>query len=205
MAGKEGSRLVHGVGYNDGVYATSNKNSGGQLKEYTLWTSMLKRCTPKFWSIQQNYKGTSCSENFKHYSFFYEWCQEQVGFKNIDDGGRRWALDKDILVKGNKIYSESACVFVPQRLNQLLVKREAERGKYPIGVHLDKQTGRYASQISIGRNMKNLGLCSTEQEAFERYKVFKESIIKNVAKDYKHQLDSRVYKALMNYAVEITD
>jgi hypothetical protein len=44
------------------------------------------------------------------------------------------ALDKDILYKGNKIYSPDTCVFVPQEINALFVKNDANRGDLPIGV-----------------------------------------------------------------------
>lgn len=206
MAGKAGFKLVHGIGHSDGVYATYNKSSGRQLKEYTLWTSMLKRCTPKFWNIQQSYEDTSCSENFKSYSFFYEWCNRQVGFKNIDEDGRHWALDKDLLVKGNKVYSEDTCVFVPQQLNQLTVKREAKRGKCPIGVHLSKEYGKYVASYCYGEGkIQRLGFYETKESAFQAYKKAKESYIKVVADNWKQDIDFRVYQALINYRVEITD
>ena len=37
------------------------------------------------------------------------------------------------------------------------------------------------------------------------YKKFKEDYIKKLASKYKDELDSRVYEALVNYQVEITD
>lgn len=206
MAGKAGFKLVHGIGHSDGVYSTYDKNSGEQLKEYTLWTSMLKRCTSKFWSVQQSYKDTSCSENFKSYSYFYEWCNKQIGFGNKDENGRHWALDKDILVKGNKVYSEDTCVFVPQQLNQLTVKREAKRGEYPIGVHLSKADGKYVASYCYGEGKRQgLGFYETKESAFQAYKKAKEAYIKVVADNWKQDIDFRVYQALINYRVEITD
>lgn len=32
-----------------------------------------------------------------------------------------WHLDKDILLKGNKVYSPETCAFVPAKINSLLI------------------------------------------------------------------------------------
>jgi oligoribonuclease (3'-5' exoribonuclease) len=45
----------------------------------------------------------------------------------------------------------------------------------------------------------------TELEAFLAYKHAKEAYIKELANKWKDQIDPRVYDALMNYQVEITD
>lgn len=37
------------------------------------------------------------------------------------------------------------------------------------------------------------------------YKTFKEALIKEIADEYKEQLDSRNYHTLINYKVEIDD
>ena len=52
---------------------------------------------------------------------------------------------------------------------------------------------------------KYIGRFNTPQEAFLAYKTFKEALIKEVANEYKEQLDSRVYEALMNYEVNEND
>lgn len=196
-------RLVHGIGVNDNKHLTYI--DGKLTKEYKMWSNMLFRCTEKFWIEHPTYIGVTCSDNFKSYAFFYQWCQNQVGFRNRAVSGRGWNLDKDVLVKGNKLYSEDTCVFIPQRLNLLLTKRDASRGEFPIGVHLDEQ-GKFRSQCSKGTGKtKNLGGFDTAQEAFEAYKTFKELLIKEVANEYKGLLDSRVYAALMVYEVSVND
>jgi hypothetical protein len=59
-------------------------------------------------------------------------------------------LGKDILVKGNKIYSYETCVFVPQRINELFTKRQNERGDYPIGVSLHESQNRLRVRCNDG-------------------------------------------------------
>ena len=102
---------VRGVGVLGNKYP-SNVN-GVKTKEYILWSNMLQRCySDDFKKKQTTYEDCEVSENFKSYEYFYEWCNEQIGFN--DEG---WHLDKDLLVKGNKVYSEDTCVFLPKEIH----------------------------------------------------------------------------------------
>lgn len=196
---------VCGIGTNSREYAATDENHK-VVKEYRVWMNMLLRCTEKWWVKDRCYSGTSCSENFKSYTFFYEWCNKQVGFASKDVGGVTWNLDKDILLKGNKVYSEDNCVFVPQRINKLLIKCDSSRGEFPVGVHLNKKLSKFSASCNSARDGRiYLGLFNTHQEAFLAYKTFKEALIKEVANEYKDQLDPRAYQALMKYEVNEDD
>lgn len=192
------SVLVHGIGTKGMTYPAYKE--GKPVKEYSLWTDMLLRCTNKVLLKFPTYEGVTCSENFKSYTFFYEWCNQQKGFGNIDEKGKSWHLDKDILLCGNRIYSEDTCVFVPARINTLLIRRDKARGEHPIGVYWNKRSCRFRATCNVV-GVKNLGEFGTAQEAYLAYKVYKEMIIKQVANKYKDQLDARAYEALMNYEV----
>ena len=191
---------VCGVGILGAKYPVSE--DGRDTKEYTLWRNMLKRCySDNFKKKNPTYEGCEVGDNFKSYEYFYEWCHEQIGFDNED-----WHLDKDLLVKGNKVYSESTCVFLPREINQLLIKCESLRGEHLIGVSWHKT--RKAFVARVGKNKGGsawLGYFNTELEAFNAYKQAKESFIKEQANNWKSQIDERAYEALMKYTVEITD
>lgn len=198
------SKLAYGIGVNGGEYPT--KIGGKNTKEYDLWHHMLLRCTEKWWDKYPTYIGTTCSENFKNFAFFYEWCQEQVGFGNKDEKGKSWHLDKDLLTNGAKHYSEGVCVFVPQRINKLLIKSDASRGEWPVGVSWRKNTNKFEAHCNTGSGkQQHLGFFTTPQEAFLSYKTFKEVLIKQVASEYKHLIDGRVYEALMDYRLNEND
>lgn len=198
------NKLVRGIGINSREYPTHDGNK--DLKEYKVWQDMLGRCTENVWVKHPSYIGVTCSDNFKHYSYFYEWCQTQIGFMNRDEKGRYWHLDKDLLAKGNKIYSEDVCVFLPQKVNNLLIKRDIGRGSNVIGVYWNEQKRKFISQCSNGSGIqKHLGGFETWEKAFLTYKTFKESYIKQVTEEYRTQLDPRAYQTLLNYTVEITD
>ena len=191
---------VHGVGIIGAKYpATVN---GVLTKEYILWHSMLVRCYSDT-SKKKNptYEGCEVSNNFKSYEYFYDWCQKQIGFANKD-----WHLDKDLLVKGNKIYSENVCVFLPQEINSLLVKREASRGKHLIGVYWHKRDKPFVARVAKNKGKQEyLGSFKTEIEAFNAYKTAKESFIKEQAEKWKDKIDDRAYEALINYEVNMDD
>lgn len=196
--------LVQGVGINDKIYPY--KEADKMVREYAIWKSMLERCSEDYWIKNNAYLNTLCSSNFKLYSFFYEWCNNQIGFNNKDERGRFWQLDKDLLTREHKLYGEGTCVFVPAKINALLISRKSVRGEYPIGVCFDKSVSKLKSQVSLGDGtVKNLGLFPDVESAFEAYKYNKEMYGKQVAKAYKDQLDPRAYEALMNYEVNIDD
>lgn len=196
--------LVLGVGYNN--FKCPSRIGVKTSSEYSTWHGLIERCTQKYWDKKPTYIGTTCSDNFKSYEYFHEWCNNQIGFGNTDENGKSWHLDKDILIKGNKFYSEDTCVFVPLVINSLFTKRHNQRGGYPIGVYWKKKNNQFCVQCADGSGaQKYLGLFTNYSEAFKVYKDFKEGYIKSLAEKYKDQLDQRAYEALMNYQVEETD
>ena len=118
-------------------------------------------------------------------------------------------LDKDILCKGNKIYSRDTCVFVPQRINSLFTKCDNARGDNPIGVH-PTLSGNYQVCCNNGYGKSIcLGTYKTKEEAFRVYKEYKEKVIKETIDSYKGKIPepfySRLREAMYNYEVEIDD
>lgn len=196
---------VYGVGVLGEKYPTYFIDVYGKKKivgEYRVWQNMMSRCYNEKKHLKQpTYKDCTVSENFKHYEYFYEWCNNQVGFKNAG-----WSLDKDLLVKGNKVYSEDTCFFLPRQLNNLTIKSDSTRGEYPIGVSYKKGIRKFKAQVSYGPNgPKNLGHYNTPEEAFIIHKKAKEGYAKELALKWKDKIDPRAYEALMNYQVDITD
>ena len=194
----------YGVGILGAKYPS--RVNGVLTKEYDLWYSMLRRCySDNSKKKNPTYEGCKVSENFLHYEYFYEWCQNQIGFDN-DGNGFPFHLDKDLLVKGNKVYSEDTCVFIPQEINKVLIKCDASRGEHLIGVYWNKTNKAFRAMVSKNKGKsEHLGYFNTEIEAFNAYKEAKESFVKEQANKWKSQIDIRAYKALMNYTVEITD
>ena len=162
---------------------------------------MIERCyNEKLHQRRPTYIDCYVSDDFKDYSKWRDW------FDNYQYKHDGWHLDKDLLFKGNKIYSETTCVFIPREINQVLTKREASRGEYLIGVCWCKTNKTFKAQVRKNKGKREyLGYFNTEIEAFEAYKQAKENYIKELADKYKDMLDPRAYEALYNYTVDIAD
>ena len=205
IAGSVKDRLlptVHGIGITGDIQVNVN---GQYLKEYKIWKGVLRRCYSEYChNTRPTYAECSMSKDFQYFPYFMEWCSKQTGFGSLDDKGRPFTLDKDILIKGNKLYSEDTCCFVPYEINNSFLKRGNKRGVYLIGVC--KRKDRFIAHLSRGNSIQIfLGSFTTEIEAFNAYKQAKEAHIKSLAEKWKDQIDLRVYEALVKYEVEITD
>ena len=189
-----------GFGYIDIEGASIGRN---MTKEYRLWNNMINRCYNEVTRhTYSTYEDCFVADEWRYLSKFKEWCNKQIGFDN--DG---WNLDKDLLSKECKIYSEHTCVFVPPEINGFLLNGNSYRGDLPVGVILDKgaKKPRYRARLSKYGKYHCYGSYSNPTDAFYAYKQAKEVFIKQVAEKWKDKIDPRVYEALMNYQVEITD
>lgn len=189
--------------------------SRANTKEYKAWDRMLERCySEKLLARRPTYESVTCCEEWLYYPNFYKWLHSQENFDKWLNG-EKWAIDKDILHKGNKIYSPESCCLVPRRVNTLFTKSDSKRGKYPIGVALKKgkKTNQFRAAISKvdectgKKKFEHIGYRATPEKAFLLYKKEKESYIKQVAQEEynKGNITKRCYDAMMNYEVEITD
>lgn len=192
-------KTVHGVGYiGEGQYKVSEKQK--MTIYYQHWQSILQRCyDDKFQNKYPSYKGCIICEEWLNYQTFAKWFDENY-YKVEND---RMCVDKDILIKNNKLYSPDTCLIVPNRINTLFLKNDANRGKLLIGLdlHVYKDNIRYRAKC--GR--KSLGIYSTQEEGFYVYKDAKENKIKSIAEEYKNKIPKKVYDALLNYKIDITD
>jgi len=198
-------RSVFGVGYlGEGKYKVWENGKNTRL--YNTWNGMLRRCyDKKFQEKNPTYIGCQANEEWHNFQNFGEW--DENNYYKV--GNETMCLDKDILVKSNKIYSPDTCIYVPQTINLLFTKCNKSRGESAIGTSLYK--GKYIAQCHLinpetGKSKgKYLGRYDTQEEGFEIYKYYKERNIKEVADYYKDKIPSELYQVLYNYEVKIDD
>ena len=166
---------VHGVGINDADYITSG------CPVYRTWKHMLERCYSSKYRVRKGtYVGCIVSEDWLLFSNFALWYDG-----NHQEG---YQLDKDLMCKGNKIYSESTAMFIPTEVNILI--QAAPIRELPQGVSLIKATGKYKAQIEIARRKVHLG-CFTD--------VTPASMAYNTAKNFQITSMMDKYPAIAKY------
>lgn len=167
------------------------------------WRQMIRRCySLEFQKKHPSYINCTVSEEWHNFQNFAKWYDEN--YYEID--GEKTELDKDILVKGNKIYSPETCIFVPSYINLLFTKSNGTRGNLPIGVRKYEIEGRFMVQCNNKEGRKvSLGIFDSKEEAFEVYKNFKEKQIREVAEKFRAKIPYELYNAMISYKVEITD
>lgn len=196
---------VYGVGMVGNKYTTGAHSR--HTKEYNAWIHMLERCyNSETKERNPAYKDAICCDEWLLFENFYEWLHSQPNFDKWL-GGKRWAVDKDIIVKGNKIYSPDTCCLVSQYVNSLFVKNRMDRGCLPVGVSKNYKNFSASCQNPFTGKREHLGTYKTIEEAFFVYKAYKEHLIKEIAKiEYNNEnIVKQCYEAMMRYEVEITD
>lgn len=196
---------AYGVGYlGEGEYKTTEK--GKLTRNYNTWNSMLMRCyDDKYHKKHPTYIDCKVSEDWHNFQNFAKWYEDNY----YEVEGERMHLDKDILVKGNKIYSPETCIFVPHTINSLFTKCDKSRGDSLIGT--TPVNGKYVIRCNMinpetGKSKcEYLGYYETQKKGFEIYKYYKEKNIKEVADYYFDLIPKRLYDGMYSYEVEITD
>lgn len=189
-----GNRLLFGLGYlGEGFYKPIR--FGKYVPEYQAWYFMLKRCyCHKNWKVAPNYIGCTVSVEWLNFQTFASWHCRQKQY-----GQKGWELDKDLLIKGNRVYSQETCCLLPKRINLMIAIDRASNSGYPTGV---SATGakKKPYRVKVGADGW-VGRFGTLEDAVNAYRTVKEASIKEVAVEYKEKLDVSAFDALMSWTV----
>lgn len=170
-----------------------------------LWHAVNFRC--KIGGLTQNNRPTylGVTNGFKDFQEFAEWCQHQYGYMNKEENGKYWALDKDLKIFGSKEYSRDSCIFIPSRINGLLLSRSAGRGKYPLGVHRVKQNNKFRAACQVGTGIpRHLGYFDCPMEAHKAWQRYKIDLIRRmILEDQEVKKHLELVKILIDQANRI--
>lgn len=174
--------------FGQGIYDSSHKS-------YYHWRDMIRRV---YGNIERSkfYEDCSVCQEWFNFQNFALWFDDN--YYTVED--QRMELDKDILKKGNKIYSPETCVFVPKNINLIFVKSNSNRGNLPIGI---TKSSKNTFRVRCGS--KYIGNFYSIEDAFFSYKQEKEKQIKELADKYKEYIPSKLYEVMYNYDVDIND
>ena len=185
---------VWGKGYL-GVGKFKVKEGGRFTIEYQVWQRMIGRCyNPKFLNKNESYRDCEVSENFLSFQNFAEW------YTSHEFYGLGYEIDKDLLIRDNKLYSKDTCLLLPKRINNLFVNARGGDRSLPVGVYKTRGS-RYCSRFCVdGKNLP-LGTHDTPEEASAVYVKAKEDYIHSLAEKWHGKIEERAYQALMNWTV----
>jgi len=116
-------KSVYGVGYmGEGMFPCTV--NGKRTRLYLTWSRMLQRCYCE--AVQKNqpaYVGCEVCERWHNFQNFAADAHYLPGFEEWYEAGEgsRWALDKDGIVEGNKVYGPDACQFLSQTDNTKII------------------------------------------------------------------------------------
>lgn len=163
-----------------------------ECKAYKCWNHMLERCYSE--SLHKKfptYKDCKPCDDWLLFSKFKYWYDQ-----NYIDG---YYLDKDLLFKGNKLYSPETCVFLHKTINSFLVDCGVRNTNALSGATLRKDNGKYRSRCCnvITGNREALGQFDSEVEAHLAWAARKKEIAAMLANSDIHMCE-RTREALLN-------
>lgn len=177
---------------------------------YNIWNGIYARCYGGSRSLMVNrcYDGVfMCDEWKNNRDSFTEWYSANY----YECNGERMAVDKDLLHRGNKEYAPDKCCLLPETINSALASatkrrsccRATNQKVYAIGVEYDSTRNKFFAKITpFGHDRQvKLHYWDTEEEAFQEYKLFKESEIRILALRYKDKIPEHLFEALIKYEV----
>ena len=203
-------RLVQGWGINDEGSSSVRLSDGSMVKcpLYRSWCRMLERCFSQSWKERyKTYEDSLCCEDWRYFSAFKLWAQDQPWQGND--------LDKDLLVFGNKEYSPETCIFIPPMINKAL--RIVRTGKNLPGVSFQSKSWSMVNglkkpwmakcySLRDGNAGTYLGNYSTEKEAHNAWRSAKAEALREWAELWKHEpsmvgsFSEKAYNALIQRA-----
>lgn len=100
---------VLGVGF----FGDGKLTSKSHPLAYQKWRNMLVRCyDDSYQEKNPSYKGCSVRADWHDFQNFAQWFED-----NYPKNGDRYELDKDIKIKGNRVYGPDTCMFVTKQEN----------------------------------------------------------------------------------------
>ena len=148
--------LIHGVGVRD---ITCKGKDGKTLKSYITWYNMLRRCYDPRGAHIEDYKGCTVSEDWLTFSNYKMWYDA-----NYFEGCN---CDKDLIIFGNKVYSENTCLMITEKVNQFFTVTIPKNGRLS-GVNPARL--KYVARLQgINGNSRASKSVSTQELAHDLY------------------------------------
>lgn len=178
-------KSMFGIGY----LGCSDADTKGEI--YRKWANMMQRCySEATHKIKPYYRDSRAHEEWWNFSNFREWYRENI----IE--GRKFDLDKDILVQGNNIYGSDTCSLVTHYANTIFQHRGIETNIVKSNIK-----GKFDASVSILGKTKEVGSFDTYEEAEKQLLLFRKETITKYANKNRNKVPYKVYEAMIKWEV----
>ena len=177
------------------------KCEGKNTKPYSVWRNILTRCYREEGLKNLTYKDCSVCTSWLNFQNFARWYEKEC--EGLSEN-KTYQVDKDLLCKGNKVYSPETCTLITQEINSLIAYEQASDSTLPVGVYLNNGVvDKYYAMCRVEGVNTYLGQYNSPDEASLAYTRQKESTIKIQAiKAYnKGELSKEARDALLEWKV----
>ncbi|MEQ2428376.1 hypothetical protein [Enterocloster hominis (ex Hitch et al. 2024)] len=129
-----------------------------------------------------------------NFSNFRDWYRDNT----IE--GRKFDLDKDILIQGNNVYGPNTCSLVTHYANTIFQRRGIETN-----IVQNSVSGKFDASVYILGKTKKIGLFDSRDEAEKMLLSYRKELINKFARRNRNKVPHKVYEAMMNWKIEVTD
>lgn len=168
--------------YGRGFMGEGPHKGSSKSKAYTTWMGMFNRC---YGGVNIPYLGCEVDPQWYNFQEFAEWCSWQLGYDEWS-----WPLEKDIIVKNNRVYGPEFCAFVPREINSSVVNTKNVRGWTET-----KGGGKFMAHCGG----KYLGTFPTKDIAYQEYITEKKAQMSALCEKWRGLVDNRLLYRLDNY------
>jgi len=172
-------KTIYGVGF-IGAGEYKSRIDGELTKAYSVWSGIMQRCYDiSCKAYSSGYSDCSVDSRWHNFQNFAAWHHDNYIYG--------YHLDKDLLVIGNRIYSEDTCIFVPQWVNNLFAN-SSTTGCRPKG-------DGYAAYYAANGKQIHAGMFDCQIEASAHARVMRCNHISE--KINTSALDENIYEAVL--------
>jgi len=162
---------------------------------YMAWRGAIVRGYCNLYKKERStYKDCTVCEEWHNFQNFAKWYTEH------ECCGRGYDLDKDLLVRGNKVYSPETCTLLPNYINKLISTNYKKDSGLPIGVTMCKN-GKFKVRLNNREGNRYLGIFTDLEAAANAYAKEKEECVRKEAERLKGTIDDMTYLALIKWSV----